>query len=563
MKLFDDLKMRTRFALVIGLMVAGLVVLAVVSLLQTRSHLMEGRQAKTKDLVETAHSLVAHYAAEEREGRLTREEAQSRAKEAVRALRYRDKEYFWINDMTPTMVMHPYKPKLEGKPLGQFEDPAGKRLFQAFVDTVRERGAGFVDYLWPMPGKDAPVDKISYVKGFEPWGWVIGSGIYIDDVDAEFWAQVTTYGLVVLLLLLGAAATAWFVSLSFTRPMKRLEQTIIALRDGDSEVEVEDTERGDEIGGIARSLAVFKDTMRQNRDIESAARAREEAASSERRATRSKLAGTLEAQVGSIVGVVSSTAGQLQSTARAMTGVSDQTRQRATSVRDSAEQASTNVSVVAAAAEELSASIAEISDQIARATSVIAQASGEARRTDEVVNGLAQAARQIGEVVNLINSIASQTNLPSLNAAIEAARAGEAGKGFAVVANEVKHLAAETSRATDDITQQIEAVQAATSQAVDAIGTITRTITEVDAITTTIAAAVNQQRDATQDIARNVTEAARGTRTVTEHVQEVSRSAEATGQSSSLVLGAANQLSAQASQLRDEVTQLIRHIRAA
>ena len=177
---------RTKFLWLTGITVLSLVVLFAVVLATEKSLLMQDRQEKVRNLVEVAHGLVAHYDKQVQAGKLSKEEAQQAAIAAIKDLRYDKIEYFWINDLNDLMVMHPIKPEMDGKKLDQLKDKAGKYLFREFNETVKKQGAGFVDYLWPKPGFEDPVPKISYVKGYEPWGWVIGSGIYTDDVNAIF-----------------------------------------------------------------------------------------------------------------------------------------------------------------------------------------------------------------------------------------------------------------------------------------------------------------------------------------------------------------------------------------
>jgi ABC-type transporter Mla subunit MlaD len=270
-----------------------------------------------------------------------------------------------------------------------------------------------------------------------------------------------------------------------------------------------------------------------------------------------------EGKAGALVGVVAAAATELRATAETLSDTTDKTTQQVSSVAAAVEQASVNVQTVAAAAEELSSSIAEITRQVAQSSTIAGKAVDDARRTDAIVKTLANGAQKIGDVVGLISSIAGQTNLLALNATIEAARAGDAGKGFSVVASEVKNLAAQTAKATGEISKQVVEIQTATGEAVKAIGSIAETIEELSRIASTIAGAVEEQGSATQEIARNIQEAASGTQHVSANVVGVSQGAKETGAAATQVLAAAGELSSQAEQLHGDVRAFITAVKAA
>lgn len=274
-------------------------------------------------------------------------------------------------------------------------------------------------------------------------------------------------------------------------------------------------------------------------------------------------AATFDKSVAAVVDSVVATAAQMQASSKTMTQTAHDSSQRALAVASAAEQTSTNVATVAAAAEQLSSSIGEISNQVALSTKMVGEAVATGQQVNELVQALAGAAERIGEVVKLINDVAGQTNLLALNATIEAARAGEAGKGFAVVAGEVKNLANQTARATDDITTQIEAIQARTADVVKAIAGMNAIIGNMDQVAATIAAAVHQQGVATEEIARNIQQAARGTTEVSSNVAAVTRAANDTGRTASEVLSASRTLGEQSDVLRHEVGGFLSKIRVA
>ncbi len=347
-----------------------------------------------------------------------------------------------------------------------------------------------------------------------------------------------------------------------TGPLSGMTHAMSTLADGDKTIEIEGAERGDEFGAMAKAVQVFKDNMiaadkaREEQKKEQDAR--------EQRAKRlEELTQDFDKVATEMLSSVTSSATEMESTATSMSSISEETNVQAATVAAASEQASTNVQTVASAAEELSSSISEISRQVAQSSEIATQAVGDAKETDEKIQGLAMAAQKIGEVVALITDIADQTNLLALNATIEAARAGDAGKGFAVVASEVKNLANQTAKATEEIGAQIKSVQDATQEAVAAIQGIGKTIGEIDEIGAAIAAAVEEQGAATQEIARNVEQAAAGTQEVSSNITGVTEAASQTGEAATQVTTAAKDLSSQAETLRSQVDKFLSDVREA
>ncbi|MCG5241021.1 methyl-accepting chemotaxis protein [Azospirillum doebereinerae] len=358
------------------------------------------------------------------------------------------------------------------------------------------------------------------------------------------------------------AAISLALTRGITRPVNAMTDAMERLAGGDTTVEVPAHGRRDEIGAMAAAVVVFKANAIERLRIEAEQDA-ERTVKERRTVAMDRLVKGFDATVSRVLGNVASSATELNHTAGSMATLAERTNLQSTASAAAAEQTTANVQTVAAATEEMAASIQEIGRQISQSTAITTQATRQAQETTEQVRGLALATDRIGEVVKLIQDIASQTNLLALNATIEAARAGEAGKGFAVVASEVKQLANQTAKATEEIAQHIAGVQGATQATVSAIDGIGQTITTINQITSTIAAAVEEQNATTGEIARNVQQAAQGTQDVSTNVAQVNQAATQTGTAAAQVLDASNALSRQAETLRHEVETFLADVRAA
>jgi len=365
----------------------------------------------------------------------------------------------------------------------------------------------------------------------------------------------------VIALGLGYGVSRW-IGKGIATPVIAMTNAMQRLADGDKGIEIPAQGRKDEVGAMASAVQVFKDNMIRAERL-AAEQETERAAQIRRAQMLESLTGQFDAQVATVLHIVSGAATEMEATAQSMTGNALQTNAQATMVAAATEQASASVQTVAAAAEELSVSIAEIGRQVEQSSTTSRAAADEAERTNQTVHDLAQTSIRIGEVVGLITTIASQTNLLALNATIEAARAGEAGKGFAVVANEVKSLANQTAKATEEITNQIGSVQSATREAVRAIEGIVRRISEINEIAGAIAAAVEEQSAATTEIARNVQQAAAGTQEVSSSIGGVSQAASETGTAAEEVLAVARSLSQEAIGLKGMVDEFLGAVKAA
>jgi methyl-accepting chemotaxis protein len=372
------------------------------------------------------------------------------------------------------------------------------------------------------------------------------------------WQIVT--GLVVTVLAIGVM---WIVAAGVARPVVAMTSAMKKLAGGDHEVEVPARDQIDELGEMAKAVQVFKDNAIEMERLQAEQVAQKQRAEAEQKRLMNELASNFEASVMGVVAAVSSRSSEMEAAAQSLSALASQTEHEASAVAVASEQASSNVQTVAAATAELSAAIQEIGHQVADSAKVSSSAVTEANRVNQIVVDLASAANRIGEVVSLINDIASQTNLLALNATIEAARAGDAGKGFAVVAGEVKSLANQTAKATEEIGAQIASVQQATSDAVGAIQGITTTISRLNEISAAISSAVEEQGAATQEIARNVQQASDGVGDVTSRISTVTQASTQTGQASSQVLAAAGQLSEQSVHLKADVEGFVARIRAS
>jgi len=462
-RLFRNLRFAAK-ALIISLAFVLPLVALIGWELWTEGHdALQARMDATRQHVEVAHGVLAWAHGQETAGVLSREQAQALAKKAIAQLRYDGAEYFWINDMHPRVVMHPIKPELDGKDVGGMKDPNGLPLFQAFVDQVRKHGKGFVGYQWPKPGSDKPVDKLSYVQGFEPWGWIIGSGVYVGDLQQAQWQRLWVSGGVVMAALL----VAGYLFLSFYRVMdgglKETRRHLRAMTDGDLTTSPSPWGR-DEAAQLMLDLRAMQDSLR-----------------------------------GMVLRVRQSSSQIVHSSSEIASGALDLSART--------ESAAASLQQSAASMEEIAATVsntAEHTDEASRVARQNADVAAEGGRVMQDVvatmDGIRASSARIGEIIGTIDSIAFQTNILALNAAVEAARAGEQGRGFAVVAAEVRTLAQRSAGAAREIktligssVEQVEAGTGIVRRAGETIAAIVSSSQRVDQLLGQVSCGAREQ----------------------------------------------------------------------
>ena len=513
---------------------------------------------KTRELVESAVSLIASYQAQAQAGSLSEDQAKRQALLAVKALRYGHNDYFWVNDMAPTMLMHPIKPELDGRDISQTRDPNGKALFVEMVKVVQSQGEGQVDYMWARTSGGTPVPKISYVKGFTPWGWVVGSGVYVDDMEAAITSMRHQVMGIAAALISGVFLIMHLMARSISQPISQITQAMHQISNDQFNVQISDTDLNNEIGRLAQAAETFRQKGQKLQALTDQAQA-EAVRQSARQTFLSEQTRLFERTVQSALAGMREVAQEMGGCAESLDRVAQESSHKAQDVVHSSSRAASNVTTVATATEELSASVHEITRQVKNSTTMTTSAVQTAQTSTRTIAELSSAADRIGSVVQLISEIAAQTNLLALNATIEAARAGTAGKGFAVVANEVKSLANQTAKATEEITAQVAQMRGVVEQSTAATADIVRSINEMDHVSSTIAAAVEQQGAATSEISRNVQQASGDTQAVTQAIAEVAQAAEQTRQISLDALQISERVQKHTSELAQAVQTFLKN----
>jgi methyl-accepting chemotaxis protein len=557
-----------RFIVIVSVLSAIFVAVMAYQIWVVRNTVFEERQVKVLDMVETAKKILSYYDEKAKAGNLQPADAQQLAFDAIGAMRWGQYgDYIGIygagqNNAGVTYVHG--NPKYINVNRWDFRDSQGRLLIRDLVEKARA-GGGFVEYLVPRVAGGKEAIKLSYVSlyGAGDKSLAIQAGVYVDDIDEVIFSRAVWIAVGGLAGLLVAALTALFLGRGLVRPLDKICSVMDGLAAGDLATEVPYRDRRNEIGRISRSLGVFKDALVDAERLREEQSGAEQRQLLQRKADMNRLADDFENAVGEIVNTVSSASAGLEASAVNLSATAERSLELTTIVAAASGQTSTNVQSVASATEQMASSVSEIGRQVQASAGIATQAVGQAQETNDRVGELAKAAARIGDVVELINMIAGQTNLLALNATIEAARAGEAGRGFAVVAAEVKALAEQTAKATNEIGLQVTGIQTATQDSVAAIKEIGCTIERMSEIASSIASAVEQQGSATNEISRNVQHVAQAAQQVSSNITDVQRGASETGSASSVVLSAARLLSGDSNRLRTEVSKFLNSVRAA
>ena len=558
----SDVRITPKLGILVGMTLLGLIAAGVLAGYLVQREMLNARIDQTHAIVDMARNMAIGLQKQVEAGQMTKEAALAEFGRRANSMTYDNGAgYLFATTFDGITVLAP-----DPKQVGQDRMDVvtnGRKLSREFLDGVRANGEITLRYEYMKPGQQTPIRKLGYAVAVPGWNMYLGTGAYLDDLDAKLMPII--WSLVLAIVAIGAIAgsIAWLIGRSISRPLGQLGARMRSLADGELDGEIPGIGRGDEVGAMAATVQVFKDNAVRIRGLEAVEAEAQSRAAAERRAAMESLANDFERSVNGIVRSVSTAAAGMQSTAQSMTATASDASARAATVGSASERSSNDVATVASSAEQLSSSVEEISRQVTRSSEIASKAVGDAERTNATVKMLSSGAEKIGEVVQLIHSIAAQTNLLALNATIEAARAGESGRGFAVVASEVKALASQTAKATEEISAQVAAMQASTSEAVVSIGAITSTIAQMSEISVSISSAVEQQGAATREIARNIQSVAAGSSEISANIGGVSTAAGATGAAASDVLTNARELDNQSGMLRTAVDQFLTKVRAA
>ncbi len=460
-------------------------------------NIMDERQAGLENVINLSYSLMEKYNSQVKNGDLTKKQAMTQVKEDIKALRYGANQsgyVFIVKSENCSIVMHPIKPSLDGKDVSETRDKKGKRLFVEMVELSKKDSQGVVEYYWAKPGLEEPVQKLSYIKLFEPWGWIAATGVYIDDVEAKISIIKTKIYSIILLTIIISLVLTFYIAKRISQKVKLGVEFAEKIASGDL-TGVLDIHQQDEVGNLAGSLnnmvgklnEMFADLSENAENLSS---------SSIELAAISDQLNSSAFQTSDKVGDISSAVEEMNASV--------------TAISASAEQSLMGVDVVTAAAKEMTGKFFEITHDTEKATKTTNQAVESAAVTLETINKLSIAANEINNVSDTIYEISEQTNLLALNATIEAARAGEAGKGFAVVATEIKDLAKQTTYATGQIDQRIKGIQKSTKDAVKKISGISFIINELDEVVSLVTSNLREQSASTNEIVTSVTHVHQG-----------------------------------------------------